>query len=325
MEDLTMKRIRSLRRVLQNPYAYIEHLEGRQVEEAAYRAAIPEEIQGSRKRLENQYAHLGDDGFEALAKASNLDHNAAVSRKSDDIADDLAGGTPNVRPRRGWSDSQIEGRARAIHRFVWSRRTSIWGTNVPADPTAILDPELALHALDYECRPVDAIGIWVGPGGMADVAGQIDTVNKIVLVSDKFSKSARKFTTAHELGHAVLHPHLGVQHQDKLLNGAGNAPDKIEREASRFATFFLMPEKLLRKRFEAVFLAPRFFLSEDTAFALSSNASSTLLASIRERRHLSRHLASAPSYNGRHFDPLHIQFGVSTEAMAIRLEELSLV
>lgn len=322
MAKLAMQRVSELRRLLQNPYAYIEHLEEREADETSYRAASAKEIKSSRKRLENQYAHISESGFDAVAKvAEGGDVKPQPRHSTDPIVVEASAG----RPRRGWSDRQIEHKARALQRLMWHKRASIWESGLSDDPAAVLDPEVALQVLNYECKPVNSIGIWDGPNGMVDVAGQIDTVNKVVLVADQFSKSARKFTTAHELGHAVLHPNLGVQHQDKLLTGTSGSQDSVEREASRFATFFLMPEKLLRKRFEAYFLTQRFELSEDTAFALAGSASAKLLSSIRSVRQLTRLLAGAPSYNGRHFDPLHVQFGVSLEAMAIRLEELSLV
>jgi len=42
-------------------------------------------------------------------------------------------------------------------------------------------------------------------------------------------------------------------------------------------------------------------------------------------RQLARILASARSYNGRHFPSLADQFHASVEALAIRLEELALI
>lgn len=323
MAKPTSDAVSDLRRLLQDPYAYIEYLDEEATDVLSYRSATAKEIESSRKLLANQYAHVVDDGFEAVSK--DVDGDAKGKLDALQSSDRPVAQTPSARPRQGWSDRQIEQKARALHRVLWQSRSSTHGISRTSDPTALLDPEVALSVLGYECRPVDSIGIWDGQNGMADVAGQIDIESKIVLVSDKFSKSARKFTVAHELGHAVMHPHLGVQHQDKLLNGSNSSRDKVEHEANRFATFFLMPAKLLRKRFEALFLTDKFELSEDTTFALAGDAGTKLLMSIRSVREISRRLAEAPSYNGRHFDPLHVQFGVSREAMAIRLEELSLV
>jgi Zn-dependent peptidase ImmA (M78 family) len=273
--------------------------------------------------LANQYAHIGDGGFEAVSKGVEAEGKVKVEIAQSDVRPNVQ--AISARPRQGWSDRQIELKVRTLQRSMWQSQAQSHGIARGTDPIALLDPEVALADLGYECRPVDSIGIWGGQSGMADVAGQIDTVNKIVLVSDKFSRLARKFTVAHELGHAVMHQHLGTQHQDKLLNGSSSSRDKVEREANRFATLFLMPAKLLRKRFTALFLADRFVLSEDTAFALAGDAGAKLLMSMRSVRELARLLAEVPSYNGRNFDPLHVQFGVSREAMAIRLEELSLV
>jgi len=53
--------------------------------------------------------------------------------------------------------------------------------------------------------------------------------------------------------------------------------------------------------------------------------SSVLCKKSADMRQLSRMLASAEQFNGRHFVSLANQFKVSTGAMAIRLEELELV
>lgn len=49
----------------------------------------------------------------------------------------------------------------------------------------------------------------------------------------------RNFTIAHELGHWVLHRNLSI----------GERNQQMEREADKFATYFLMPEEFVRKAF----------------------------------------------------------------------------
>ena len=66
-------------------------------------------------------------------------------------------------------------------------------------------------------------------------------------------------------------------------------------------------------------------LNEETAFALRAESLHSLDAARRTTRDLSRVLASAEQFDGRHFASLARQFCVSIEAMAIRLEELGLV
>ena len=85
-----------------------------------------------------------------------------------------------------------------------------------------------------------------------------------------------------------------------------------------------MPEKQVRLAFRDMFLTDCFELSEDTAFALNAGSLDSLRDRCRTLRDLSRILAGATQYNGVHFNPLARQFGISVEAMAIRLEELDL-
>ena len=51
-----------------------------------------------------------------------------------------------------------------------------------------------------------------------------------------------RFVIAHELGHAVLHSKLNTPY---LKRSTLYSIDKIEKEANRFATELLMPDKLL--------------------------------------------------------------------------------
>lgn len=63
----------------------------------------------------------------------------------------------------------------------------------------------------------------------------------------------RRFTAAHELGHAVLHrDRMGrfTADTDATLLEADAAADPIEREANRFAAELLMPEEVCRARAE---------------------------------------------------------------------------
>jgi Zn-dependent peptidase ImmA (M78 family) len=145
-------------------------------------------------------------------------------------------------------------------------------------------------------------------------------------VSRRFSPEIRRFTIAHELGHALLHSSSGL-HRDRAVDGAtGSAPrPSREAEADLFASYFLLPEKPLRGAFEQMFLTQRFVLTEERAFALTSKTLDYVQRRCRTTRDVARMLASAEHYNGVHFDSLARRFGVSIEATAIRLEELGLV
>jgi hypothetical protein len=86
-----------------------------------------------------------------------------------------------------------------------------------------------------------------------------------------------------------------------------------------------MSENLMRTRFRQHFLCDKFELNDTTAFALDPSGSMNLLLGKKSLRDISRILAKTESFNGQYFRPLADQFHVSVEAMAIRLEELSLL
>jgi hypothetical protein len=59
----------------------------------------------------------------------------------------------------------------------------------------------------------------------------------------------RRFTAAHELGHAVLHrAKLGRYRADAIVEEAAEPTDQLEREANRFAAELLMPVEICEAR-----------------------------------------------------------------------------
>jgi hypothetical protein len=104
-------------------------------------------------------------------------------------------------------------------------------------------------------------------------------------------------------------------------------PQEIYRKISgdSVTNFFLMAENLMRSRFRQHFMCDKFELNDATAFALDPSGSKHLLQGRKSLRETARVLAKAESFNGQNFHSLADQFHVSTEAMAIRLEELSLL
>jgi Zn-dependent peptidase ImmA (M78 family) len=189
----------------------------------------------------------------------------------------------------------------------------------------ILDPVLALRCLGYEVLVHESLGqYWAGRDSF-EVAGIVDNSKEKVEISRRFGPVVRNFTTAHELGHAVLHEGSGL-HRDRPIDAARSAPrDRQETEADAFASFFLLPEKQMRLVFESKFLTREFRLSETTAFALGVGSLGQLQSKCRTEHDLARILAGATQYNGFHFRCLADQFGVSMQTMAIRLGELHLV
>jgi IrrE N-terminal-like domain len=290
-----------MRKRLENPYAYIEHLES--VEKQPRGSDSP--LSASRRALENPYAYLADNGgYEA-------DFGAQPTK------------TP-LSPTR-WTNEQIATKVGELHARLWRERDALWHGAAPQDPIDLLDPGVALEAIGYQFDLEEGLGLMPGGGGQIEVAGIIDTQGKIVRVGRQFPAAVRAFTAAHELAHAVLHPTLSGLHRDKPLDGSPGSADRVEVEANKFATLFLMPERLIRARFAELFQADIFEPSEESIFALSGCSVSDFQRSHRTLRQVSRVVAGAPRFNGRHFSPLNEQFRVSRETMAIRLEELALV
>ena len=144
-------------------------------------------------------------------------------------------------------------------------------------------------------------------------------------MSRQMKADVRLFTSAHELGHILLHPKLRQAHRDRPLDGASVSRDPIEREADIFASSYLMPSKLVKERFSKLFQADQFELTDLTVFALWGANGETARQMVKNRRQLSFILATTERYNGKQVVSLASQFKVSPTAMAIRLEELELL
>lgn len=294
------KIISERRRVLQNPDAYADELE----ELASLRTA--------RHALENPYAY--SDEVERFS--------APINR-----FDGLNSRSPRPRATskdHSWTDSEIEALARALHRELWERRHELFPERPAASLVDYLDPVVALRSKGFTVTAADALGKMFADGSETNVAGLIDLQSKEMLLSSGFSLPETRYTAAHELGHALMHKFAGM-HRDRPLDGSRRSKDVREREADKFAAFFLMPLRLLTAQFEAVFGQAPFRVTEETRFALAGAVANHVHWKPRNLRELSRVLAAAPQFNGRQLEPMHRQFRVSKESLAIRTEELGLV
>ncbi|MBI4938989.1 MAG: ImmA/IrrE family metallo-endopeptidase [Nitrosomonadales bacterium] len=278
------------RKLLQNPYAHIEYLELAQ-------------ITASRLLYENPWAHIED---------------------LDELGRLPAQWNANWQKRKNYTIAEIEQHARMLQIAIWQRRDELWHGAVPSNPIELLDPKIALNSIGYVCDEDETLGQFYSDGKMVEVAGIIDGPSKQVRISRQFPNIVRNFTAAHELGHALLHEPR-IMHRDRALNGETISRDSCEYEADKFASLFLMPRKQVCASFKQLFLTDMFSLDEATTFALGAAAREMLMKGNTTLRQLSRILADAEQYNGRHFKSLASRFSVSTEAMAIRLEELKLV
>lgn len=81
---------------------------------------------------------------------------------------------------------------------------------------------------------IDGFLFWAGSDGLAFVNADQDS-----------PLPRRRFTAAHELGHAVLHrERMGRFRVDAKVREDADDPDELEREANRFAAELLMPAEV---------------------------------------------------------------------------------
>lgn len=319
MAKSLIQRITESRRLLGNPYAYLDDLGTYSASEIAlpFAAASAEEIATDRLRLQNQYAH--QDGLGGFSASRPLRSATFPTLKRD-----LRGRYASLRSRRKnrrYLFADIDARATELQRLVWQHRDEIWTEGAPSNPIDMLDPSVAFQLLGFDFHVADGLGQYFAEGRQIEVAGLIDDAKMEARTSRRFSFEIQNFTAAHELGHAVLHDARGL-HRDRPLDGSSLAKDPVETEANKFAAYFLMPAKLVTQHFEQRFVTNCFRMDENTRFALSRGGVD--LSSCKTQRDLARILASATNYNGVRFQSLATQFRVSEEAMAIRLEELGL-
>ena len=208
---------------------------------------------------------------------------------------------------------------------MWRHQADLFPDQQIVNPVEVIDPIVGLASIGYRTELVASIGQYPFEGKTMEVAGTIDRSEKVIRISQRFSPEIQNYTAAHELAHAILHEGMGL-HRDRAPDGSlgrvARAP--IEREADKFAAYFLMPEKHVRIAFVRVFKADTFVLNEATAFALNSELD-TLRSKCKTKRDLSMLLSCATRFDGDHIRSLCEQFNVSPVAMAIRLEELSLI
>ncbi len=162
-----------------------------------------------------------------------------------------------------------------------------------------------------------------------ETAALLDPQAKKIAVAEKFGLEIARFTGAHELGHAVLHPG-NVMRRDRPIEGLrwnDRSPrPQIEREADFFAGCFLMPRKPVISVFEENFeIKTPLVIDETTAFWLCPDEPDFLLRTLPGSSARALAVASCESFEGRHFDSLAKRFRVSVTSMAITLYELDLI
>lgn len=225
--------------------------------------------------------------------------------------------------KKSWTDDELEKLVIDFQNLIWKHRKVIWETETPTNALEILD---IFKIFDKVLNFQVAFANDLSDGSYeVECAGIIDQSSRQVLLSNKFNPQIQNFTSAHELGHAILHTGLRM-HRDIPLDGANESRiSATEKQANKFASFFLMPKKILEQEYSERFGGKRFKIDEESAFKIPKTNLSEMRKRFNTKRKLSRYVASIEFYDSKPFNSLSSLFNVSIEAMAIRLEELDLI
>jgi hypothetical protein len=279
------------------------------------------ELRAELKKLKADYKNMLRKTEQCLKVLEN--ENLVSHRRSFDaaVADLQSGRWEDI----GLSEKGIEKLAQQIQKTLWQYRDLIWVDETPGTYLDVLKPEIAIQKLLGYKFGSTSLGRHVTDTGEFQIAGQIHKQQKIVLISEDLRQDVANFTMAHELGHALLHTETGL-HRDRPLDGSTPYNQDIrERQANKFATFFLMPADQVRVAFQQRFLMEKFTVNNDTIFFLGEGSDSDFMHKVKDRRRLALFLATAERFRGQPFRPLAEMFNVSPGAMAIRLLELDVL
>lgn len=220
---------------------------------------------------------------------------------------------------------EIENAAHQLRAKVWKERASLFPRGTPSDLIEALEPPVALKLLGFSVVTDSELGEMFDGHRRVRVAGLIDPRRKVVRVGSAPSYQEQRFTCAHELGHAVLHPGMTGLHRDRVVSGPLARKDPREAQADKFASCYLMPPRLLLEHFFKRFGQTSFTLNQDSLFGLGVTDLRQAHGKFTAPRDLSMALARATMFFGTPFDSLATFFRVSPTTMAIRLEEVGIV
>lgn len=279
-----------------------------------------EKIRERKTLIKSKYVELSSNSTRTLnileeeaAKSKNFYENILKFQKGN-LADSAK------------TNSEIEMVVRDLQNTLWLQREKIWKTELSEHLIDMLKPNVVLEKImNYVYITPDALGTYNQSGVTFEVAGLINKREKVVEISKNFPEETQNFTAAHELGHAILH-RQSVMHRDKPIDGSLNiSKSREETQADKFATYFLMPAKTIRKVFLKYFETSKFIINEDSVLAIRGGSTQALRYKCQNKRGLGRLLASTDYFAGESFNSLAKLFNVSIETMAIRLEELDLL
>ncbi len=225
------------------------------------------------------------------------------------------------------SREQIEQRVIALQREIL-QSVELLHPKYSGDPLELLEPRFLAQVLGATFVQQPGLSLQPFPyrGRMMQTAGLIHRPSNQIVIDTDFPIPVRRFTGAHECGHWELHP-FETLHRDMPLDGGtlNHVRPEREREADRFAVFFLMPRKQVLKEFKKRFGTEKLVFNNTVAQLICPERADELLYSHPETKVREKALASCRILSGRPLPSLTERFRVSVTTMAIRLEELKLI
>ena len=229
-----------------------------------------------------------------------------------------------INSMNSFENQRLEELVRKLHIILWNYRDVVFPGKLNVEPKDILSVKEVLKQLGYQYSVESSLGVQGVGADSFEVAGAISKTDKTVQISDQYPEDVRNFTAAHELGHALMH-NQKTMHRDRPTDGAIFVRTKMEKEADKFASYFLMPGRLTRQIFIHLFDTDQLIIDDFVLHNLrmSPEEAEKRFVSLRD---FSQYVVNLRSFGRKRFnESLSESFGVSREAMAIRLEELNLV
>ena len=278
------------------------------------------QIRNSRKLLQNPYAYLDGDGefVEIARQLGVLTEKTSLLSVHHLLGDREKGGSFSKREIKVVA-RELHKRMWAQRAAIWPDRKDLAPIDIldPSVALQILGYRVDVHE---SLGQYESGGQMFEIAGTIDNQRQHVQLSRRFSTEIRNFTTAHELghATLHE--GTGLHRDRGL---DGAFGSASRKETEVEADV--FAAFFLMPGKQIREKFKRRYHTNHFTVSEATAFALISGNVADLEKKYRIRRDLARLLADTEYYNGCHFRSLASRFRVSVEAMAIRLEDLNLL
>jgi hypothetical protein len=188
--------------------------------------------------------------------------------------------------------------ARNLQLELLENQFKVWGSD-KVTPLDMCDPWAAARYLGIEVQE-GWLSSQYTPAGFK-LGGFINQTLGLIAVDIDLHYLTKRFTLAHELGHMEMHPMLH-HHREIPLRGLTEPhvpTDPREREANKFAGYFLVPTKQLRKAFTACFSVESLKLTDDVAWELLRDSWPHLMNSAYHSPAFERCVARAQRFRGK--------------------------